>query len=250
MDEYSKLVESVVNELLTEIIKVSLQKPTSSNALLSARYGKAVQNLRYQLSDLPGSEGLTVEPSMGGYSASIFSDRDKSEISRASSATGRSREDVAKEIGNTYMIRLEPANTKLGGIPGQASIFGHEAGHMLAGHAKKGASTSGGQAEVDREIDANKLGDLFTSRIGMEVDNTHQKPNLNSYLRDNSLPELPLTPEEEEYAKNREAVDSAAKEKDWAGTYAIGKKRFTADEPKAYSNFLVKQFIDTVTKKK
>ena len=75
-------------EALTEIMKVSLQAPTSRNALMSARYGKAIQNLRYQMGDVPGMERLTVEPHVGGQSTAVYTGVDDSQLSRAAEQTG------------------------------------------------------------------------------------------------------------------------------------------------------------------
>ena len=150
---------------------------------------------------------------------------------------------MSKELKHNYMIRLEPANTKLGGIPGQASIFSHEAGHLLAGHIRPRFKEVEGQAAVDHEIEANTLGDAFAKHVGLEVDNTHQTSNLNTYRRANGLPLADLTPEEEQYRQNRREVASQARQKHWADTFAIGKSKFTASEPKAFINDLVWRFI-------
>jgi hypothetical protein len=232
-------------EALTELMNISLQAPTSRNALMSARYGKAIQNLRYQLSNTPGMERLTVEPHMGGQSLATYIDVDTPDLDWAARETGLSRADVAKEIKHNYIIKLEPANSKLAGIPGQAAIFSHEAGHLLAGHVdptdRKPKPQD--QAAVDHEIEANTIGDAFAQHVGLDVNKIHQNPNLNTYRDAHGLPLEPLTPEEEEYAKNRKKVKAAAKEKDWPGTYAIGKHKFAGNEPRVFLRDITSGFI-------
>lgn len=221
---YQQLVEAITDELLSEVVKVSLGHPTSRNVLYGARYGDFMKKLRFELADrnFPGAERVSVEPVPHGQSRIMTSVVDTPTVKRVAAQSNKSVPEVEAEFKNNTIIGLEPAHSSMLGVRGQAGTLAHEAGHAISNHPYSDASTAIGAAEVAREAEAWDVGKEFAKHAGLDADTSLETSALNRYRADNGIKTEPEDPAASKMwnARAQRKIDS---DYDWS-SIAYGKK--------------------------
>ena len=182
---YTEVVNEIASSLLTEIVKVSLAHPTSTNIRYGALFGDIIKKARAEGAELglKGADKLSVYP-IGGAGAEL----------RGPSGSGYKGKDML--VPPTIYASLP--NEKTGGIPSTKQSIAHEVGHWLnrdVEDPKKPTDTPlGPQHKLEREVKAVATSRAFARRAGIEMNPEQDQMNLNTY-RAGVMREVPLSTE-------------------------------------------------------
>ena len=223
MSNYAKLVESIVDQLLTEIIKANLGfgDPVSTNARYGALFGDIIKDAREKgkAAGLKHADKLNIVP-MGGGGASLKGSIDFLDV-----------DDNAKSLAPTIYLGLPHKDT--GGIPAAKQNIAHEVGHWHNGDVEqieKDPKTGKveipkltDQQQLEKEVKATASGRHFAAQAGIEIDPDHDQANLNTYRR-GVTKAVPLSPE----AAKR---DASMRDADTRDLVAIYKNEFDVGAP-------------------
>lgn len=193
--DYRSLVEAIADELLTEIVKVSLGHPTSTNIRYGALFGDIIKKARAEGEELglKGAEQLSVVP-MGGAGGQL-------------SAGFSTRTPEGKKLIPPTIYASLPSE-KTGGIPSSKQSIAHEVGHWLNRDVEEPNKTEiGPQHRLEREVKAVATSREFARRHGIEMNPEQDQMNLNTYRRGVMRP-VPLSPQGERHAEAQRDMDT------------------------------------------
>lgn len=212
---YTETIKSIADQLLTEIVKVSLAHPTSTNIRYGALFGDIIKKARAEGAELglKGADKLSVTP-IGGSGATL-----KGSVSLKG---------YGKDVTIPPTMYVSLPNERTGGIPAAKQSIAHEVGHWLNKDVEQASDFKGHQQALEKEVKAVATSRAFAGRAGIEINPEQDQRNLNTYRRGVMRP-VPISSEEEKRDAARRDIDTDENIAVLQNKFDIGKKETKMD---------------------
>lgn len=223
--DYQSLVEAIADELLTEIVKVSLGHPTSTNIRYGALFGDIIKKARFQGQELglKAADKLQVYPT--GSTGGALKGSYRTKMSGI-------------DIEHPPAIYAALPHKKTGGVEGTEHTIKHEIGHWLnrdvepeikyrvRGREEEpvAATPLSPQKKIERETKAIATSREFSREYGLDHDTETDQANLNTYRYNANVKPVNISLETLKKEVERFKIEKDEKGQIQKGNFDIGSK--------------------------